>query len=54
MASAHTPFGRGGDPGQSRRSVVAFGLEVGDDRAGIEQVVPVVAVEALPPQPVVR
>ena len=35
-------------------SVVVLGLEVADDHAGLEQGVPVVAVEALLPKPVVE
>jgi hypothetical protein len=35
-------------------SVVVVGLEVADDHAGLEQGVPVVAVEALLPQAVVE
>ncbi len=35
-------------------SLVVFGLEVADDHAGLEQGVPVVAVEALLPQAVVE
>jgi H+/Cl- antiporter ClcA len=35
-------------------SLIVFLLEVTDDHAGLEQTVPVVAVEALLPQPVVE